>query len=138
MNYSLRRNIAHLGTILFRLSFIGLFLILALLFSQILVLVVYVVLIVIGLISLCTLFFVEDFRKLFDVTNSFQDFLNRSNTYIPMVAGISLVFIGLAFVFMLPNYKDRKTRIHLILCALLFVLVIVLLVIGGRGGGVHA
>ena len=138
MSYKLQNHFAHLGVILYRLSYIGLFCMAGVVFSQVLTLLIYLILIMIGLLSLLTLFFVEGYRELFDVTNSFNELLQQSYSYFPLVIGICLVLILGAILCMLPNYKNIQTRRRLIPSFILLILFVILLIIGLSRGGSHA
>lgn len=132
--YNLQKQMSHLGTILFRISLVGVLCSIGVLFSQILVILIYVVLIIIGLLSLLTLFFNEDFRKLFDVTNSFGVFLNEAQNYFPTILGISLALLLIGFALQIPSYKEEGFRTKLILYGSCSFVVIVLLIFAMQGG----
>ncbi|MDE5546569.1 MAG: hypothetical protein K2I88_03810 [Anaeroplasmataceae bacterium] len=134
MSYNLQKNLAHLGTILYRFSFFGLLCLLGLLISEIFVVLILLILVMIAFLTLFTLFFDEGFRNLFDVTASFGNLIASAKTYIPLVAGISLGLLVCAFVCLLPDYKDKQTKRRLIFCVCLTVLFIILLIVGLQGG----
>lgn len=138
MSYKLQQNLSRLGSILLNFSFIGLFCVLSVLFSQILVLLIYLLLILIGMLSLFTLFFNDQFRQLFDVTNSFNDLILTANQYFPLIIGLSLSLVFCSILCMIGNYKDIRTRRKLIVSILLFVVLLVLWIVGSIGGGTHA
>lgn len=138
MSYKLQNHLAHLGVILYRFSYIGLFCMAAVIFSQILTLLIYLILILVGLLSLLTLFFVEGYRELFDVATSFNELLQTSYSYFPLVIGICLTLIVGAILCMLPNYRNIQTRRKLIPCFILLILFVILLIIGLSRGGSYA
>ena len=132
MSYPLQKNLSHLGTIFFRLSLVSLVFIFGILVSQILILTFYVLLCLIGLLSLCTLFFVEEYRSLFDVTASFADFFNNATSYFPIFISISLILLLMSFACFIPNYKNSKKNI--IFNIILLITLLVALIIYKQGG----
>ncbi|MDE6414516.1 MAG: hypothetical protein K2K48_03795 [Anaeroplasmataceae bacterium] len=138
MSYNLRKNLAHLGTIFFRFSFFGLICLLGLLVSEILVLLILLVLLMMALLTLFTILLDEGFRNLLDVTSSFSELFMVAKSYIPTVVAISLAFLFVAILCLLPDYKNKATRTKLIFSICLAIVFVVLLIIGLKGGGVDA
>ena len=138
MNYNLQKNLAHLGTILYRFSFIGLFCVLGLVVSEILVVLITLLLLMVAMATLFTLFLDEGFRNMFDVTNSFGQFFSEAGKYLPVVVAISLTLLVLGCLCLLPDYKNKATRSRLIISLFMAVILTILLIIGLNGGGSNA
>lgn len=135
MNYNLQKNLAHFGTILYRFSFIGLFCVLGLLVSEILVLLIFLLLILIAMATLFILFLDEGFRNLFNVTSSFGEVIAEAGKYLPVVVAISLSLLVVGSLCLLPDYKNKSSRTRLIISLFMAILLTILL-IGGLNGGV--
>lgn len=134
MEYYLQKNISRFGIILSRLAIVFLVIGIGLLFSQVLVILTYVILIAVGLLSLLTLFFNEDFQNLFNVTNSFSDFFSKAQTYFPTIMGISVALFVVGFICQLADYKSRSSHTELLLygfCTLLTSVIFAVSMLGG-------
>lgn len=138
MYYGLQKNISRFGTILCRLAVLASVVGFGLLASQLLGALICLLLALIGLMSLCILFFNEDFRRLFDVANSFNDLFAKAQAFFPMIIGISLALLVCGFICQIVDYKDSHTRIKLILYGGCIILLSILFAVLMIGGFVHA
>ena len=138
MTYTLRKNLAHFGTILYRFSFIGLLCVFGLLVSEVLVVLIMLFLLMIAMATLFIAFLDEGFRNAFNVYGSFGEIIAEAGKYLPAVVAISLTLLVIGSLCLLPDYKNKATRTRLIISLIMAIMFIIILIIALNGGGSNA
>ncbi|MDE5715511.1 MAG: hypothetical protein K2I42_05195 [Anaeroplasmataceae bacterium] len=131
MSIEWKKNLAHLGSILFNYSVLGIIIILGITFSQVFLIIYYVVLIVISLLTLGVVLLSEEFRSLWSLGQNVNSILMQVERWMPIVAGICGVILVFSFVLLCFDSKERKTKNKLIISIFMMVIFIVILILFG-------
>lgn len=133
MQIEMKKNLAHLGGILFNYALLGIFILLGITFSQIFLILYYMILLMAALLTLGVALLSEQFRQLWQVGENFNEFLKQAEGYMPVVAGVFGTILVLSFFLLCFDFDQKNNKLKLILSVLMFIIFIgVLIVFGGK------
>lgn len=126
MNKALvKTHTSHLGTIFFNYSIFCFVMACLSFFSVVFIVTFWVLVIAIGLLSLCVLFFVPGYTDLFTKPSGFMEMALKLT---PIFAGVGIAFSVLSLIFLLFDKQNHKNKNKIIVSAILIVIFIVVFV----------
>lgn len=126
MNKALvKTHMSHLGTIFYNYSIFCFVMTCLSFFSVVLIVTFWVLLIAIGLLSLCVLFFVPGYTDLFTKPSGFMEIALMLT---PIFAGVGIAFSVLSLIFLLFDRQNPKNKNKIIISAVLVGILIFVLI----------